>query len=206
MSIAVLRSPVLPWVVAGAAIVFANGLWIDFSVFLFFFLSIVWLAVGGVLIAVPLTVALRPTRRRASLRTAGQRVAIVAISLALAWPVSRVGLWTTTWGRFLLNRHRYGDVVGQVTLASATNRGHLPPDVRVDEGPPLRVAFVWGGTIDNWCGVIFDPSRQVLAANAFNGDWATWSQQVPVGIKKLFGGDLVSCKALSPPYFHCCFT
>ena len=78
----------------------------------------------------------------------------------------------------------------------------------VDPGPPVRVAFVLapGRFIDNWCGVVYDPSGEVMQANQFDGSWNSWDVQVPSRIIGLFGGDMLGCRPLDAPYYHCCFT
>ncbi len=77
----------------------------------------------------------------------------------------------------------------------------------VEPGPPLRLAFPWpGGVIDNWCGAVYDPSKVVLQANKFTGDWDKWHDQVPIEVIRLFGGDMMYCAELEPPFYRCCFT
>ena len=76
-------------------------------------------------------------------------------------------------------------------------------DCYVDPGPPIRVAFVWDGIIDNWYGPVYDPSGKVLEANKFKSNWDDPSL---ADIKKLFGGDMVGCRHLTGPWYFCSFT
>lgn len=73
----------------------------------------------------------------------------------------------------------------------------------VDAGPPIRVAFVWDGIIDNWYGPVYDPSGKVLEANKLKSNWEDPSL---ADIKKLFGGDMVGCRHLTGPWYFCSFT
>ena len=76
----------------------------------------------------------------------------------------------------------------------------------VDSGPPLRVAFPQpGGLIDNWEGVVYDPSGRVGLAtgwkNGVAGDYTA-----PPDIKRVFGGDLVGCQQVAARFYRCWFT
>jgi hypothetical protein len=35
-------------------------------------------------------------------------------------------------------------------------------DCLIDEDPPVRVAFVWYEILDNWTGIVYDPTGAVL--------------------------------------------
>jgi ABC-type transport system involved in multi-copper enzyme maturation permease subunit len=73
----------------------------------------------------------------------------------------------------------------------------------VEVNPNVRVAFPLGGILDNWEAIIYDPSGEVLQAKGFtNGGKFT----APDKIKKIFGGDLVSCKAIYGNFYRCRFT
>jgi hypothetical protein len=67
----------------------------------------------------------------------------------------------------------------------------------VDVGPPIRLAFPKDGIIDNWRGVVYDPTDVVARAQGFSA---------PAEITALFGGDLVSCRHLYRHYYFCGFT
>jgi hypothetical protein len=79
----------------------------------------------------------------------------------------------------------------------------------VDAGPPVRIAVrLPGGLLDNWCGIVRDPTGVVMSPRS--------SMHVPANssncpdrrrqVTDLFGGVLVSCHLISPPYYHCCFS
>ncbi len=111
--------------------------------------------------------------------------------------------------RFLINRDHYDRIVVDANSRTAdgayseylTNGGTT---YIIDYGPPVRVAFNPDGFLDNWSGIIFDPTGDVLLAKGF--DSKTGAFFAPERITKLFGGDLVDCRHLSGNYFHCSFT
>lgn len=102
------------------------------------------------------------------------------------------------------------------TIIAKVKRGHRSPGgmssfeedggVRyvVDDGPPIRVAFNPEGMLDDWSGIIFDPTGEVMLAKGF--DAITGKFSAPDRVTKLFGGDLVSCRHLSGNYYDCSFT
>ena len=76
----------------------------------------------------------------------------------------------------------------------------------VDGGPPVRVAFPeTGGILDNWEGVIYDPSGAVLSAGGWTSG-GTPAFSAPPDVRRLFGGDLVACEPLRDRYYRCWFT
>jgi hypothetical protein len=80
-------------------------------------------------------------------------------------------------------------------------------DYKIDNGSPVRVAFVWeGGIIDNWVGLVYDPSGEVMKANQFKGDWSNWNDPKLRKIKSLFGGDIQRTHHLSGDWYLCFFT
>ena len=79
--------------------------------------------------------------------------------------------------------------------------------VDVEWGPPLRVAFVWGGMIDNWCGAVMDPTGEVMKANRLKPDFSNFeTDREYLKVRGLFGGDMTSCQPLTKNWYHCCFT
>lgn len=76
----------------------------------------------------------------------------------------------------------------------------------VDAGPPVRIAFPKQGIIDNWAGIVYDPSDVVAQATGWNFDNGKQSFTAPPDVRSLFGGDLVSCWRLYRHYYSCSFT
>jgi hypothetical protein len=72
---------------------------------------------------------------------------------------------------------------------------------------PLRVAFVEpGGILDNWIGIVYDPTGVVLKSRQFKEDWSNWNAPALGEIKRLFGGDLRWAEPLGGPWYRCTFT
>jgi hypothetical protein len=79
-------------------------------------------------------------------------------------------------------------------------------DFVVDAGPPRRVAFPQpGGIIDNWEGVIHDPSRgldgAVPPAGGVRGGFSP-----PPELVRVFGGSLLACRPVRDHFYRCWFT
>ena len=91
------------------------------------------------------------------------------------------------------------------TDAGASARGF--PDCVLDEGPPIRVAFFWHrGVVDNWVGLVHDPTGGVLKANEFKRDWSNWSDPKLRPVKQMFGGDMYRARNVGKNWYLCWFT
>ena len=95
-------------------------------------------------------------------------------------------------------KERYQLVIDK--LAAGADRTSVGHSVIVDDGPTLRVAFVWEGLIDNWYGAIYDPTGEVMKANTRNGSGHTNP------VRHLFGGDLIHARHLGGNWYLCGFT
>jgi hypothetical protein len=172
----------------------------------FWILSLVpllmWAVVGGGLAVYYLWRARRPDRRRMAL----SRAAVVLIGFALFAPGARLGRWLTESYRFDRERPTYDRIVAGLDTSAAYIGPRSANGVTylVDPGPPTRVAFIWpGGVIDNWCGVVHDPSGEVIKVNSLDTFSDAWRSSP---ITAMFGGDMVGCRAMAAPYYLCCFT
>jgi hypothetical protein len=131
---------------------------------------------------------------------------LVALAAALAFfPVLWAGNWLGDLSRLALNHADYAAIVGDAERTRkpawfAESRGIT---YNVDAGPPVRVAFNPVGMLDNWSGIVFDPSGEVMIADGFveRGRFGA-----PERITKIFGGDLVRCRHLWGDYYTCSFT
>jgi hypothetical protein len=137
-------------------------------------------------------------------------LAALAAGIALALPVMWAVAWSLDWGSFLASRSSYEDVArlaatGQFDASSMAWQAHLGTDFLLDTGPPRRLAFPGpGGFLDNWSGVVFDPTGAVMEADGF--DPVTGKFAASDEVTKLFGGDLVSCRHMLGDFYHCSFT
>jgi hypothetical protein len=161
--------------------------------------SVIWL-IGGVKVA-----GLRPKR---SEKVAA--ILFVPICLTALYFVSRplllAGTYVGTASRLAINRGRYDDIIDKVRAkpVAANYAEASGVTYSVDVGPPVRVAFNPDGILDNWSGIIFDPTDEVMLADGF--DPKTGKFSAPDRITKLFGGDLVECWPLWGHYYRCSFT
>ncbi|WOK36298.1 hypothetical protein [Sphingomonas sp. C3-2] len=138
----------------------------------------------------------------------GTTPVLLAISIMLAWPALYGGSVLGTHVRLLINLASYRQIIAEART------GTLEPGIYhtsengihyiVDNGPPVRVAFNPDGLLDNWSGIIFDPTGIVMSAKGFHP--VTGAFYAPERVTKLFGGDLVSCHSLWGDFYHCSFT
>lgn len=141
-------------------------------------------------------------------------LAIVAAPVLLAalifacLPSLRAGGFVGTFSRLVLNQSKYEAIIAQHQIASnnGPNQGYRVYQgiqYDIDSGPPIRIAFEPDGMLDNWSGIIYDPTGDVMKADGFDAKGKFYA---PDRITKLFGGDLVSCAHLYGPYYRCGFT
>ena len=103
----------------------------------------------------------------------------------------------------------YAAIIQRVESGSIPVRDATTADIRflVDSGPPVRVAFPQtDGILDNWEGVIYDPSGAVLSAGQWGSAGGTPAFSAPPEVRRLFGGDLVACELVRDRYYRCWFT
>lgn len=106
--------------------------------------------------------------------------------------------------RFYAMKPRYQAIVGSIERGATPAAGTR---YIVEAGPPLRVAFPWpGGLLDNWCGVVYDPSGLVLKVRDLRPDLSNLGDPTLREVRTLFGGDIRRCEPLGGPWYFCCFT
>ena len=64
-----------------------------------------------------------------------------------------------------------------------------------DAGPPLRVAFNWGGFENGWAGIVVDPTDTLMQADRNPGQH-----------RELFGGKLAECRPVRAHLYLCSFS
>jgi hypothetical protein len=130
---------------------------------------------------------------------------LLAATVLASWPLLQAGAWLGSLSRLGFNRSHYEAIIakarsGGTTTAFAEDGGVT---YAIDVGPPVRVAFNPDGILDNWSGIVFDPTGEVMKAHGFDASGRFYA---PDRITKLFGGDLVSCRHLWGNYYNCSFT
>lgn len=145
-------------------------------------------------------VVVRGVRHGAARSSALSLGVLIVVGVVFGLYGARIGTLT----KFYALRPRYEAVV---TAIKAGQRPATRVHYQVDERPPLRVAFPWpGGILDNWCGVVYDPSGLVKKARLFKPDLSNLGAPDLQDVRRLFGGDLRSCELLGGDWYFCCFT
>jgi hypothetical protein len=124
------------------------------------------------------------------------------------FPILRAGSHIGIYGKLLRNHSAYEQIIAQNNVP--IDNGPLQErrtengiEYEIDSGPPLRFAFEPNGILDNWSGIVYDPSGDVMLADGFDSNGKF---RAPERITKLFGGDLVFCSHLFGHYYKCGFT
>lgn len=136
--------------------------------------------------------------------------ATLGLAIAFALPVIWGVAWCLDWTSFLGNQSEYEAIVhlaeeGTFDGPAEGVQEHDGIAFMIDEGQPLRVAFLMpGGFLDNWSGVIYDPTGDVMLADGWDAQTGVFV--APERVTKLFYGDLVSCRHLSGKFYQCSFT
>lgn len=115
---------------------------------------------------------------------------VIVFCAATIWfvlPTNYIGAYI----RARAESNGYEETIRQAQAGEAVSCDDRLYSCMVDEGPPVRVAFVWGGILDNWVGAIYDPHHVILDAKRY---------------EKLFGGDMLGCERLWDSYYFCGFT
>lgn len=125
--------------------------------------------------------------------------------MLIAWPLLATGSFVGAFTRLMLNSGHYEAIIARVQTNPRPAWFEEDDGVTysVDLGPPVRVAFNPEGMLDNWSGIIFDPTGDVMQADGFDQHGKF---RAPERITKLFGGDLVGCRRIWGDYYACSFT
>lgn len=130
--------------------------------------------------------------------------AIIVTAVLLSVPMLVIGNQTFIWGTVLLGRDWMNSVIAEAQGHPDIDSGGTVIPYSVDRSGPVRVVFVTNpGFLDNWSGIVFDPTRRVELANGWD---SSGKFLAPADVTKLFGGDLVSCRRLIDHFYHCGFT
>jgi hypothetical protein len=131
--------------------------------------------------------ALNAFRTRSLTQLQGATVVSCTAALWFVLPTNYIGAYI----RARVESTGYEEVTRRAKAGESNLCSDRIYSCRVDAGPPLRVAFVWGGLVDNWVGTIYDPDNVILDATRF---------------EKLFGGDMLWCQRLWENHYFCGFT
>jgi hypothetical protein len=198
------------WALVGVVLAFTAGLQYEILWVAAVLPAALWAICGLALSAAYLWRARQQESRRRNLLMALAAPGFIAV-LILAWtPLERGGAGLLFQWRFMRMRTALDDLAADLSrspsIVTKEDHSRLGRYV-VDAGPPLRYAVpLPGGLIDNWCGIVHDPSGEVLQVNRFYDGDASWEDPVLADVKKLFGGDMFWCEHVESTYYRCCFT
>lgn len=131
---------------------------------------------------------------------------LFAATLMVSLPMLKAGSFLGSFTRLVVNHGHYETIIAKAQASSSPSSFEVDNGVTysTDLGPPVRVAFNPEGILDNWSGIIYDPTGDVMLANGF--DQKTGKFYGPARVTQLFGGYLVSCVRLWRDYYRCDFT
>jgi hypothetical protein len=184
-----------------AAIVVCHFLFFYYVLWIYDIAIMLALLVAGATILV--IALIKMIRKSTRFRDGRASCVIVLAVFVLGWltPLgSGLGLYFRLW-------REEADYLRQVQLASTEiGRATLKHPTKVDLGPPIRVAFQWSGFGDNWSGIVYDPSGEVLKSNQFALDYSNFYDPSLADVKRLFGGDMRGARHLWGNWYFCSFT
>jgi hypothetical protein len=187
------------------------GAWSDGTGFFLFLFGIP--AALLILVIFSVVSVVRGFKLGATIASARHKVfALLAVPMCLvtlyfmAGPLLLAGTYVGAASRLAVNQPRYSDIIEKARSEGVRSSYSELYGITysVDLGPPVRVAFNPAGMLNNWSGIIFDPTGGVMHAEGF--DPKTGKFVAPDRITKIFGGDLVKCWPLWSHYYRCSFT
>jgi hypothetical protein len=198
----VMPAIIAAWTIAGLALSFADrpledALWIESSG--------VWLLYALAGLGIFLVLLWRGDVHR----RAPSSVALVVLGLGVFLThatLARRGDAFWFQRRFDAHEPQYRSIAERLSAGARLSASDTA-SIRVvlDAGPPVRVAFPQpGGIIDNWEGVVYDPTGAVASATGWVGVAGRYS--APPQVRVLFGGDLVACRHVRASFYRCWFT
>jgi hypothetical protein len=200
-------APILIWFVAGIALLVAFELIENpfIAMMLLPVVALIYLAIAVVLLVGYVRIAIKE-RNKKSWTAVASIPGLVVVLMLIAPLITRL----VVYAEFAAKLPAYTRIVDAVTKVPSSREPLFQPADEVmyyvDKGPPVRVAFPKNGIIDNWWGIIYDPSDAVAQARGWNFDTGAQVFTAPPEIRTLFGGDLVSCWRLYRHYYSCSFT
>lgn len=141
------------------------------------------------------------------------------IACVLVVTVTAVAVAFVTFGgrcarlaRFHLMKASYQNAIGQIAAHNAKSGFEQDAIInegsyQIDSGPPIRVIFPWpGGILDNWQGVVYDPTGTIMRINEIAEPFAEVHDPPLNQLQWLFGGKLIAVERLQDGWYFCWFT
>ena len=121
--------------------------------------------------------------------------------------------------RFLRYEKKYVQIIEKINTKKISSNGSvngISYDTEVD--PVMRVSFSWGGILDNWKGIIYDPTNKLsktaknnqIHINYRDRNSLTTADEEYIKetteLKLLFGGVIYKVKKMGNNWYLCWFT
>jgi len=144
------------------------------------------------------------------------------VGLLLVGVISYGTNFTTDLGdklRFLRYEKKYVQIIEKIKTKKISSNGSvngISYDTEVD--PVMRVSFSWGGILDNWRGIIYDPTNElstIAKNNQIHINYRDKKSLTPADeehiketteLKLLFGGVIYKVKKMGNNWYLCWFT
>ena len=114
--------------------------------------------------------------------------------------------------RFQRLKPAYSEIIEKLSSGKIPNQGTYH-EIRYESetDPVFRVSFSWAGIVDNWYGIIYDPSDKIMRVNESDPFKSRdpGSPKVDKELEKIrmvFGGLLYKAERLGDHWYLCWFT
>ena len=121
--------------------------------------------------------------------------------------------------RFLRYEKKYVQIIEKIETKKISSNGSLNGiSYNTEVDPAMRVSFSWGGIIDNWRGIIYDPTNELstiaennqIHINSGDRNSLTPADEEYIKetteLKLLFGGVIYKVKKMGNNWYLCWFT
>ena len=144
------------------------------------------------------------------------------VGLLLVGVISYGTNFTTDLGdklRFLRYEKKYVQIIEKIETKKISSNGSLNGiSYNTEVDPAMRVSFSWGGIIDNWRGIIYDPTNELSKIAENNQIHINSEERNPLTpddeqyiketaeLKLLFSGVIYKVKKMGNNWYLCWFT
>ena len=144
------------------------------------------------------------------------------VGLLLVGVISYGTNFTTDLGdklRFLRYEKKYVQIIEKINTKKISSNGSVNGiNYDTEVNPAMRVSFSWGGIIDNWRGIIYDPTNELskiaeniqIHINSGERNQLTPDEERYIKetaeLKLLFGGVIYKVKKMRNNWYLCWFT
>ena len=144
------------------------------------------------------------------------------VGLLLVGVISYGTNFTTDLGdklRFLRYEKKYVQIIEKIETKKISFNGSVNGiSYNTEADPVMRVSFSWGGILDNWRGIIYDPTNELstiaennqIHINSGDRNSLTPADEEYIKetteLKLLFGGVIYKVKKMANNWYLCWFT